>query len=174
MATPSEAVHLGGAFGMTFVAPDSDAENLPTRTRNHGEGDVPTGFLELGVGDSESLFLTRLAYVRTEHEIDGGYGKGTLEQSMAFALYAPRILGGDTLCFRPLVGLGVGYTSFDVPSDAPHGGWDGVEIGIALGAEVDLAQHFTLGAMGWFAVTGSPGDTVGDISAAMLYGGVRF
>ena len=174
MGSPAEEVHWGGAFGIALVAPDSDAENLPKRTRNHGEGDVPTGFLELGVGDSDNLILSRIAYVRTEHEIDGGYGTGTLEQYMACALYAPRLLGDDTLCFRPLAGFGVGITSFDVPSDTPHDGWDCGQAGFALGAEVDIAQHFTLGTMGWVAIAGAPGDTAGNVATAMFYGGIRF
>ena len=166
---------FGGAYGLQRSTFSFDRVEPVEMQPSLLDVDAQRGFAEAAFEGDESVVSLRLLGGRDRHPVEGSTASVAVEQGLLLSLFSRRYPICDGLEFRPLGGVGVGFTDVDADPlrgfDAPD--W-GPSFAVAAGAELQIADHLMVGGMGWGGLFGYPGETEGSFGAGMLYMGVRF
>jgi hypothetical protein len=168
-----ERPRFGIGVGYRPAAVTLDRDN-PEDDVDLGNGGGFGGFAEALLPGSDIDVHVRLLAQRTDIDVRGSAANAELTDYGALLLLSTQLRLGDGFGIRPLFGGGYGY--FDLEGDgliigtAPTGS-AGV---FAAGAELEIASHLLIGALGQIAIFGEPGNTEGEVESALLYVGVRF
>lgn len=171
VTTDSDDIHVGFAAGSVLTTAKTDQEAVGVSDRELEEEWSTGGFVELMLR-GETTILARLIGNRDEATVHDDGSNATFEQVMLCVLFSRELTLSGSLALRPMFGFGAGHVGihYDSPSARDESGAAAV---IAAGLELEIARHAMIGAMAWGGLFGDPGDTEGDVSCVMVYGGFR-
>lgn len=167
--------HLGlgaGAVRVDFSRVDN--ADVPKTTTEFDDDFGTALMLEAGSESDAFVTLARLQYGVSDHSVPDFGSSARVQQCRLIAMAGPAPIGGEVCSLQPLLGVGFGVVRIDYDANPFLSDLERGMVDVDLGLELLWFRRFTIGAMGSIGAFGQPGDTAGDYSQVMIYGGVRF